>query len=578
MKKATKFLVPLLMGLLIAASIVWYLFVYDRAFTRDALLGQARFHDLHGNSKMSSWFYDAAYVFSGHDDNVAIELANQYKGDGNYTKAEVTLNQTISSKPTADAYTALCKVYVEQDKLLDAVELLENIPDPAIKAELDALRPTAPKADHQPGFYSQYLDIRLSSTSDTIYYSTDGTYPSVNGSRHADGIALPAGATTVSAIAVADNGLVSPVAVMEFTITGVIEEVTFTDPVLEAAIRELIGADADELILTNALWDITEFTVPEGAAFYDDLGLMPNLQKLTFQPQLVSSLSFVTSLEKLESLDLTACRLDAGELVHLTPLPALKNLILADCGLSTIADLENAVGLYTLDVSNNTLRNLDVLSTMVTLKELNLNHNAVTDLSAIGSLSELEKLDIAFNAITDLSPLSSCQNLTWLDASNNQIKKLASISGLKKLSFLALEYNLLTSVEALPGLTELTNLSVASNEISDISCLSTLTKLEVFDFSSNQVTSLPKWPENCPLTTIDGSYNQLTSLDRLKKMNSLTHVFMDYNLLTNIDALAECFCLVQVNVFGNEIKDVEKLREHDIIVNYDPTYGMKDEE
>ena len=38
MKKATRFLVSLLLGLLILASIFWYLFIYDRAFTRDTLL------------------------------------------------------------------------------------------------------------------------------------------------------------------------------------------------------------------------------------------------------------------------------------------------------------------------------------------------------------------------------------------------------------------------------------------------------------------------------------------------------------------------------------------------------------
>ena len=91
MKKATRFLVSLILGLLILASIFWYLFIYDRDFTRDSLLSQARFQSLHGNSRLSSWFYDAAYGFSGHDENVAIELANQYKRAGNYTKAELTL-------------------------------------------------------------------------------------------------------------------------------------------------------------------------------------------------------------------------------------------------------------------------------------------------------------------------------------------------------------------------------------------------------------------------------------------------------------------------------------------------------
>ena len=67
MKKAIRFLVPALMVLAIIVSILWYLFVYDRAFTRDSLLQQARFQDQHGNSRISSLFYDMAYGFSGKD-------------------------------------------------------------------------------------------------------------------------------------------------------------------------------------------------------------------------------------------------------------------------------------------------------------------------------------------------------------------------------------------------------------------------------------------------------------------------------------------------------------------------------
>ena len=79
MKKFIRVLVPLLLAVLIIASIGWYLFTYDRGFTRDFLLTQARYNDLHGNSRLSSWFYDLAYNFSNHDENVAIELANLYK-------------------------------------------------------------------------------------------------------------------------------------------------------------------------------------------------------------------------------------------------------------------------------------------------------------------------------------------------------------------------------------------------------------------------------------------------------------------------------------------------------------------
>ena len=79
MKKFAKFLVPFLLALLVLGSTVWYLFVYDRDFTRDTLLSQARYNDLYGNSRLSSWFYNLAYKFSDHDEDVAIELANQYK-------------------------------------------------------------------------------------------------------------------------------------------------------------------------------------------------------------------------------------------------------------------------------------------------------------------------------------------------------------------------------------------------------------------------------------------------------------------------------------------------------------------
>ena len=98
MKKFIHILVPVLMGALIIASIGWYLFVYDRDFTRDMLLEQARYQDLHGNTRLSAWFYDRAYEHSGRDENVAIELANQYKSDGNYTKAEVTLSKALEGR------------------------------------------------------------------------------------------------------------------------------------------------------------------------------------------------------------------------------------------------------------------------------------------------------------------------------------------------------------------------------------------------------------------------------------------------------------------------------------------------
>ena len=571
MKKFLIFLVSLLLIVAIVASIGWYLFVYDRDFTRDFLLSQARYNDLYGNSRLSSWFYDLAYEHSGRDENVAIELANQYKADGNYTKAEVTLSNAIKNKGTVELYSALCKTFVQQDKLMDAVAMLDNISDPAMKQALDQLRPSTPEPNYEPGFYSQYIDVALDSSSGTVYYTTDGEYPSIRGSIYSGPIALEAGETVIYAISVADSGLVSAPVVVGYTVGGVIEPATFADDAMEAAIRQTLGVSESNIIYTNVLWGIKEFVVPENAGSLADLALMPYLENLTIMNQNLGTLSDLSSLSKLETLNLSGSSFPAEELAVLAKLPVLKNLNLSNCSLSTIADLAGAPSLTNLNLSSNTLRNLEVLSTMSGLEELNLKHNAVTSLSELRSLTNLETLDISYNAVTDLSPISACVKLNWLDAGSNQLTRVNGVEGLPLLTYLSLDYNALTDVSILGNCTELSNLSIANNHITDISKLVTLPKLDILDISYNSISNLPDWPNDCLLRTIDGSYNQLQSINTLAGLEHLCYVYMDYNKLTSVDALADNYRLVQVNVYGNEISTVAKLTERDIIVNYDPT-------
>ena len=572
MKKLNKILVPILLVLLVLGSIVWYLFVFDREFTRDFLLQQARYHDVYGNTRLASFFYNTAYEFSEQDEHVAIELAQQYKADGNYTKAEATLSNAVFDGGTIELYIALCQTYVEQDKLLDAVTMLDNVTDPAIQAELEKLRPAAPTANYDPGFYNQYLQLELGYEGQTLYYSDKGQYPSIHGTTYTEPLQLSGGETVIYAVSVADNGLVSPLTVMGYTVSGVIEPAIFMDPAIELSIRELLGADGSDTIYTDALWDITEYSVPEEATILEDLSLLPQLQKLTIHNNTIGTLAYLSNLTELVELDLSGSRFPAEELSVLANLPKLTKLTMANCGLSTVAALTDLQNLTYLDLNGNTLRNLDALTSMTTLTELNLSHNAVTNLSALSTLSNLEKLDVSFNALTALAPIASCTKLTWLDAGTNQLATVSGVDNLPVLTYLSVEYNALTDVTPISACTALTELSISGNQLTDISSLSTLTKLDIFDFSYNQVTALPTWVDGCPLRIIDGSYNVLESLSPLKNMHQLTYVYMDYNQLTSVDPLADCYCLVQVNVFGNEISDVSKLTDHDIIVNYDPTY------
>lgn len=571
MKKAMKIVVPILLVILIIASLIWYTFIYDRSFTRDILLNQARYFSTNGYPDLGSWFYDAAYHHSNEDENVAIELANQFKADGNFTKAEYTLSNAIADGGTVELYIALCETYVQQDKLLDAVNMLDNVADPTIKKQLDALRPTIPTSDPSPGFYSQYIPVTLYGDGSTLYFTTDGEYPSTADTPYSEPFTLPAGETTVYALTVAENGLVSPLSIMGFTVGGVIEEVHFDDSAIEEAVRIQLDRVDENPLYSNELWAIKEFVVPAGAASCDELTKLTYLEKLTATDYDFPSMRFLSSMTNIQELNLTGCRFPSEDMEIIAGLPMLQRLTMSDCGLSTLADLEKAQNLIYLNLNNNTIRNLEPLSSLVFLNEIHLSHNALTNLSALGSLTNLETLDVSYNSLSSIAPIATCQKLSWLNVNNNALVNLGAVDNIPTLTYLNAAYNDLNDAAVLANCTSLTELDISNNDLTDISSLGSLSKLEILNFSHNEVTALPSWADGSVLRSIDGSYNKLTSLSNLKNMLELTHVYMDYNEITTVAPLEKCYKLVMVNIYGNAIEGVEKLTEHDIIVNYDPT-------
>ena len=412
---------------------------------------------------------------------------------------------------------ALCNTYVEQDKLLDAVNMLDTISDPAIKAELDAMRPQMPQADLAPGFYNKYLSVTLTVPSGTLYATTDGEYPSTADEPCTAPIKLPAGESTIYAVAVNGSGLVSPLAIYGYTIGGVIEPVTFADSAVEAALRQALSVSKNKVIYTDELWAITEFAMPVEATTYADLALLPYLRSLTIENGTKGELGYIAGLSQLEELVLISCRPTPTELTGIAALPELKRLTLADCGLSSITELSAAAGLEYLNLNYNTLRNLSALSAAKNLQELYLSHNAVTDLTALTGLNKLTKLDVSYNALTVIDPICYTTTLQQLNVSNNQLASLGNLTALKALTHFYAAQNALTDVSQLSGCTALQEVDISGNAVKDISSFSSLTELTLLNFANNQVTELPKFSKSCPLVTVNGSHNKLEKLSSLPR-------------------------------------------------------------
>lgn len=571
MKNTTRIITTIVLIVAILLCTVWYFLVYDQDFTRDVLLTCARKSESSGNHAVAAWFYDLAYAQSGNSDAVAIELAQQYKASGNYTKAEYTLYNAIADGGGIDLYIALSKIYVEQDKLLDAVNMLNGVTNPNVAAQLNAMRPAAPSVSPDPEQdYSQYISVTLSSEEKVIYYSTDGQYPSAKASAYSTPFQLPGGETKVQALAVNDKGLVSQLATFAYTVADVIELVEFNDPAIEAAIREMLNVTPEKELYTNDLWTITEFVIPKEAKSYVDLPRLAFLEKLTISEGIDAELFNLVELSNLIELSITDTAVSQEVLNGIAQLP-LQKLTLNGCSLSNIDALKSAYAITYLDLQNNAIRNINAISSMRGLQELYIQNNVVDDLTALASNSKLTVMDISHNKLTTLSAISSLNALTKLEAAYNQIIDLSNIGNLKSLTVLHLSDNNLTSIDQLANHASIEDLDISNNQLSNINKLASLTNLKYLDFSGNAVAELPAWDKKCSLVTIDGSNNGLSSLENLKGLKQLNVVNVEHNpLIDSVAPLASCPILTQVYVFGTAVTDVDLLKIQGVVVNFNP--------
>lgn len=569
-----KTFVRTLLLILLAAAIIlgtaWYLLEYDRDFTHDLLLEGARFFETKDMHEISTWLYDAAYKYGTNIDEISLELANYYQSVGNFAKVEEALTRAIKDGGGAEIYIALSRAFVQQDKILDALKLIESVEDPTIRSQLALLRPAAAVPSTPSGHYNEYLTLTFRADAGSIYVSQT-KIPSTQSDLHTGSIFLSTGETTLYSVVVGENGLVSPVTPHQYTIFGTIERVNFEDSAMESAIRKALHIPEGIAVYTNDLWELRSFVIPDDARNYSDLKYLPYLEELSVSNG-QDSLAYITELENLKKLTIKDTSVNAETLQSIFQHTGLTSLTLRNCGLTSLLGFEGLTELTYLDLGENVLRNLTPLSNLKKLQELHLDHNAVVGLTALQNLTALKKLDLSYNSIVNLNPLATLHTLQQLNLRSNLITNINAIGRLTTLGYLDLSYNKITSISVLSSCKNLSELLITNNQITSLSPLSQFVKLERLDFSHNNVTILPTWGKNCLLYAIDGSYNKLSSVKPLSGLANLCTVTLDYNAsLSDVKALAKCPNLGALSVYGTNVKDVSAFLALEITVYYDPT-------
>lgn len=131
--------------------------------------------------------------------------------------------------------------------------------------------------------------------------------------------------------------------------------------------------------------------------------------------------------------------------------------------LSAVEYIENAI---TIDLSDNLISDLTLLSNAIFVENLKLSNNSIIDITALKDLRTLKVLDLADNSIATAKPLSKLKEIDVLIMSNNLLTNLLGIDQLTNLSYLYLDGNKIEDVSILYQLKELEFLDLSNNPTS----------------------------------------------------------------------------------------------------------------
>lgn len=577
-KTIIKIIIWVLVVLLLATS-VWYFFIYRPTAASWVLKQYASLTYEHKQYIQSGKAYAKLAEYDSINTEDLLKAADAFEQAGNYTKAEYYLQLALDEHPdNLSCYMALCALFVREDKLLDAEDLLSSCAVPEIRTQLETLRPAAPQIQPEQTFSQESIPCSLSFADGSAYYSVTEEFPSTRQTVYTEPFLLSDGVTTVSAVVVGTNGLISPVSSKTFTVRGEIQELIVDDDKLNDYLHEVLGIDRHAAIYTNQVWDVKELNIPDGISDLSPLSSFLGLKRLTIE-NLTADLAPINDLPELEYLLLGNCSMVYSNYLTLSTLTSLQELHLSGCSISNTDFLSVLSKLRVLDLSNNNISDTSSFAALMDLEELYINGNKITSMASVAALQSLRVLNISGNSVYNLGALSSNSVLEELYASDCSLSDLAPLEGKNGLKVLDISKNSISDLSPLAGCTALETLDAGSNHLSNCSAVASLLSIRELNVSNNELSVCPQFPSNSKLLHLNLSGNTISDISNLKVLLKLTELNISSNKLTDITVLQYLPELVSVTAYFNVIDDsIETLEARSILVYYTKGYEFAPEE
>jgi len=359
------------------------------------------------------------------------------------------------------------------------------------------------------------------------------------------------------------------------------DTITFPDPVLEAAIREILQIPENEDIIVKrvfqqeALYLGVDFDAPDGEKIHDLTGLeyFSNLQELDLINQAVSDLTPLAGLKKLSMLDVSSTHVE--DISPLRDSHNLHSLAFNGDGVTDLTPLAELTDLQMLKAAYNLITDLTPLSGLYNLTELELAGNPIEDWSPIAELyPRLENRDFEMEGAQAPGPDIDSQSVivfsdpVFASLVRAAIGKgedediMAWEAGYIDSLYLGLEWQeeipeetRIRDISGIEYFTNLKNLSLNFHAVTDLTPLLNCTQLEFLDLGGNGISDislLQNFPNLYRLTLFGNGLGDISALAGLK---GLTYLDLSDNSISDISALAGLENLRELYLSNNPIAD-----------------------
>lgn len=241
---------------------------------------------------------------------------------------------------------------------------------------------------------------------------------------------------------------------------------------------------------------------------------------------------------------------------HFTHIPthlpnSLKILILTNCNIQKIENLDGFINLFYLDVSKNKIQKIENLDKLFTLTYLDFSNNQIQKIEHLEHLTELSYLYLSGNPIEGVEPTYLIHNSIsfvkdylskknrwktkleeeiksksgFLDLTNCGLESIPiEIADMTWLNELYLSENNISKIEHLNKLIKLKTLKLYRNKIAIIENLETLVNLNYLTLRENQITEATGLEKLVNLTRLNLSNNQIRSIQPILELISKKHI------------------------------------------------------